>query len=91
MTQITMEDFKKHRIFILVTGVLGLLTVIYSMVKPEYANFQEAAVAAFFLIPLGAWWLLYFWNIVVVKLFAVKPISWGVAVFLTLALTVLFS
>ncbi len=91
MTQVTMDDFKKHKVFVSVTTLLGFFGIWAAQTQPTYLNDQQAFWWTFVGVPLGGWWFLYFWNIVVVKLFEVKPISWGVALFLTLALTVLLS
>lgn len=79
MKKITLDDFKKNTVLIIITIVLAYFGTISQFFPPKNVTLTEAVISSLIIIPLIALWFMAFWNRILTKIFSFKEISYGVA------------
>lgn len=95
MSRVSLSDFKDHKFFIVLTALLSVLSVAILFLEPSYSasfgeSFAVSVVGHITVLPLFVWWFYNFWNILLVKLFKLQRISYGVAFLIMMSITVIF-
>lgn len=87
MEKITLKEFKKNKVFIVLTLAGAVFVSASTLIEPAYPGFLAGLIITIIVFPFVAWWFQHFWNEILVRITNIKKISYGVAVLITAALT----